>query len=294
MSMVARLLKTSVSFVLIAALALAGCSRAGVVPAPADAASLALAVPAANDKAAMLKYLQTAQEDFAIVDTLLADQDLGLLEEPDSSSSEDLTADEVTQYLTKLTDYTTQVKDTMDAIGTRLTPNNPDIAFFTAAELSELQLSSDILGEYTQVLNYYNMMLDVNNGLDKVGDVNTKDLEGTYKSYNDAITKAIDTLKNGDIPSCLKSMNDNFIAALSDMNDAVLYTLNAYSLSDPLRTASAAYRLGMLTRRVQMIGKGLQDDLIERQKKLLEDAKGIQKTNEGLKKWVQDNIDRLN
>lgn len=290
-----RRLQTASALVLVMAFILAGCAGNVAAPANLAAANLAVKAPAAAPAGAaeLLDYLKDAQGDLAVVDKLLADKDLGLTEDVDTSSEDTLTQEEIAQYSALLADYDTQVKSALAAVDGRATPADDQVAYFRAAETSELQLAQDMTEEYIQVLNYYNMMTDVENIMGGLGQVDINDLEGTYKAYNEAIGKAIDEINGSAIPSSLKSLNDNFVAALVEFNNAVLYMLQALSINDPLRLDAAMYRLGILQRNLDQIGNGLDDDLANRFKKLVADAKGMQQTNEGLKKWVQDNIDKL-
>jgi hypothetical protein len=290
--MFARRSIPALAAVLAALFILAGCAGAAAAP-QANIGAFALRVSGAGDRQAMLDYLQAAQEDFTVVDTLLGDKDLGLLEE-DTSSNEEITSELIDKYLGILDGYDTRVGAQLQELKTRDAPDNPDIAFFKEAELREFETTADIVDEYIQVLKYAGSLLTMGGEMNQLGNVDTSDLEGTYQTFNTVLGKAIDELKAEDVPSFLKSMNDDFITALGELNDAVLYALQAASINDPVRANSAEYRLGMLTRKIDKISGEAQQDMTDREAKLKTDLKGIKTENDGLRNWVQKNIDKLN
>jgi hypothetical protein len=291
MKRLARWPRPAACLLLVAALALPGCTARQNAPVANAAAQLR--APAASDKAATVKYLKAALKDLAVIDEIVDDEELGLTQDVDASGDETMTDAQAARYTEVLDEYIGDINDAIRAIGTRETPKNADIEAFRSAELAEFELLDELLDEYLQVLGYYDLMMQMEDDMSGFSEVNVNDLEGTYKAYNAAFMKAIDTMKNGDIPSCLKSMNDSLVAALTEANDSVLYLLQAIALDDPLRMDAAEYRLGILMRRLEKVGTGLEQDLLDRQKKLVDDAKSIQKTNDGLRQWLQSNIDKL-
>lgn len=283
--------KAVCSMVLIVLFVLAGCANASVGPAPAMLSARVLA-PVSSEEAQILEYLETAKGDFAVIDTLIEDKDLGLMEE-DTGTGEEATAEDVSHYLGLLDTYRKNIEDKLTELKARVTPVNENIAFFKTAEVSQFELADDIVVEYMQVLNYIQSLLKMGEEMDQLSSVDTTDLEATYKAINQGITKAIEELKANEVPSFLKSMNDNMIASLNEMNDAVLYTLNAAAMNDPVRSDAAEYRMGILERKFTKISADADKDMEDRQAKLKNDLKNIQAVNKSLQKWVQDNIDKL-
>jgi hypothetical protein len=276
------------SLVMVVVLLLSGCSGTN----PQLTMVSASAVAGADSNAVMVDYLQAAKEDFTSIDELIQDKDLGLLDE-DTTGDEAVTVETLQKYLGILSNYDTKISTRLDAIRQRETPNHPDIAAFKASELSEFEMAANVIEEYIQVLKYMKSLINMGAEMDKLGNVDTTDLEGTYKAISTGITQAIGELRNDDVPTFLLSMNDNMVTGLGEMNDAVLYTLNAAALTDPVRTDSAEYRLGILTRKFTKLSTDAQQDMNDRQTKLKSDVKGIKQTNDGLKNWVQLNIDKL-
>lgn len=284
-----RLLSSAMVLFLILA-ALAGCAR---VPNTAVAGAPAQFTVPASEKAGILKYLKDARADLKIIDAVMTDKDLGMTEDASESEGGEMTEEDIKRYYELLDNYSFDIKDAIDAINARKTPENADIAAFKAAELAEFKLTGELLGEYLQVLGYYELMMDVYGYIDEASKVQTDDFQAMYTAYNSAITKAIATLSGGDIPSCLKSVNDTMISALNDMNASVLYVINSYALEDPLRQDAALYRWEILLRKFGTISTGLEKDIKERQAKLIADAKSVQSTNDGLAQWLDGNIDKL-
>lgn len=284
------LLPSAMTLLLILAAALSGCAR---VPNAAVAGAPARLAAPASEKAEMLKYLKDARADLKSIETVMADEDLGLTEDASQSEGEEMTEEDIKRYYELLDNYSYDIKDAIAAINARKTPDNADIAAFKAAELAEFQLTGELLDEYLQVLGYYELMTDVYGYIDEASKVQTDDFQAMYTAYNSAITKAIETLSGGDIPTCLKSVNDTMISALNDMNAAVLYVINSYALEDPLRQDAALYRWDILLRKFGTVSAGLEKDIEDRQAKLTADAKSVQNNNEGLAQWLDGNIDKL-
>lgn len=269
--------------VLIAAFVLSGCAGAAVAPPQAYVAAIALPLANSDDSSSMLAYLQSTLYDFKIIDDLINDEALN--QEISDSSLEN--------YLGILQDYDAKVKSRLADINSREMPNHPDIAAFRASEAAEFQLASDIIGEYTQVLNYYKSMTAAINAMNLKVDVEGSDLQATYDTISKSLSATTDELKSVDVPTFWKSMNDNFVDALNQMNDAVYYLLSSAAMDDPVRANSSLYRWGILTRKFQVISKEAEQDYTDRESKLNADIDSIQKTNDGLRDWVQKNIDKL-
>lgn len=271
-------------------IALAACS-------PGPAACLAqnvvvpAAVPAAAGAKAMLDYLKAARGDLDLIDTIMADKDIGLLDESDSS--EEVTQDKLTHYEGILKGYSDQIHDILTGIEERTTPNHPDVEKFVTAEKTAFQTLDSILSEYNQALSYAGVILDVFDSVSSLSNTKETDLQKIYDAYNAKIKKAVKKLQETKAPSFLESTNQDVINALQQMDDAVLYALNAAAMDDPLRTDSAEYRIGILSRHFDSISKEWAKDLTDRQNKLREDSLAVQKTAKGLENWLDTNIAAL-
>lgn len=265
---------------------LSGCSGADPVAAEASAS--------ANETQEMLDYLQASRDDFKVIDELLEDESLGLLDES-SSGGQEITADSLDLYLGILSDYDSRIDSNLAKIKKRPAPNHRDIAYFKTSEIAEFELSSAVVEEYIQVLKYFRFLLGMGDSMQNLGniDITASNYKTQFEKVSKSITDATDELKNDDVPSFLKSMNDNMIAALDEMNNTVAYSLNAAELKDPLRADAAQYRMEILSRRLDKIITEYEQDMTSREAKLNGDVKNIKTKNDGLKDWLKTNIGRL-
>ena len=154
-------------------------------------------------------------------------------------------------------------------------------------------LAGDLLSEYEQIMNYSSALITMGTNLESLNYYDANDLEGTYQTINNALVATVDLLKGQSVPSFLQNMNDNLIDALEQMNEAVLYTLQAVALNDPLRIDAAQYRMDILTRHFDKIIGSVDQDMSDRESKLEQEISKIQTTSNGLKDWVTQNIGQL-
>ncbi len=281
-----------VSLVLVLALVLAGCAAPSGRSVAANA-STGVLMAAAASSGEIVKELKAANEDLKIIDELIADKDLGLLEEESSSDTEEITESEITLYMGILDEYDKRLKQALSDLKARQELDNKDMAELRKAEIAQFLLACDVVEEYMSVLHYMQALLDLAGQMDAIGNVSATDPAGMYEEINQAIEKAVAKLKSSEVPSFLQSMNDNMIASLNEMNDAVLYSLIAEEINDPVRRNGAAYRMGILERKFTKITADANTDTEDRMKKLKQDVNTVQQVNEGLSKWVQANLDKL-
>lgn len=271
-------------------LILAGCS--GTMSAAFGPAVAAETLESA-DKDAVLAYFKLAEDDFLIVDYILADSDLDLLDQNTADDNEEVTLDSITRYLGILGGYQNSIAQIMADAPLRAVPEQEDLMKFRDSHQAMFEMAGSLLAEYEQILNYSYALITMGTNLETLGYYDENDLEGTYQTISAALTATIDLLKGQDVPTFLKNMNDNLIDALVEMDEAVLYSLQAAYLSDPLRLDSAAYRMDILTRRFDKIIASVDQDMSDRETKLAEEIGLIQQTNSGLKNWVAQNVDKL-
>ena len=272
--------------------ALPGCSVSTTRPAMANLALCALVPSSPSEAEDIASFLKDALDDFKVIDALITDSELGLLED-ETSTDEEMTMEELEYYLGLLGTYSSSIKNTLGEIKARPTPNHQDIGKFRTAEISQFELADDLISEYMQLLNYYQSLLSMSKEIEKLENVDSTDLETIYKSFSEGIGKAIDKLKGSNVPTFLKSMNDNTIASLTEFDSAVLYMLQAEYLDDPVRRDAATYRMGILQRKFERITEDSNQDMDDRTGKLKDDLKNIQRLNDGLKQWALGNIDKL-
>jgi hypothetical protein len=269
---------------------LTGCAAS---VAQADLAAVALRAAGSTDTQDVLDYLTAASGDFEAIDSLLGDQDLGLLEE-DSSDGDDLTAESITKYLGILDSHGSAIDSQLAAIKARNTPNNPEISFFREAELLEFETAADIINECKQILIYANSLLNISTEMEQLGSTtNANDPQAAFQALSEGISSVIGKLNTQSVPSFLKDMNDSLISQLNELNDAILYAAQATSITDPVRLSAAEYRMSITMRKVTEISNTSQQDFNERMTKLKADLLAIKTENEGLKSWVQQNITKL-
>ncbi len=282
----------AVALVLVLALVVAGCT-APVGSGVAANASIGILAKAPANNGEITKELKSALEELKIIDELIADEDLGLLEDESSSDTEEITESEVTFYMDILEKYDSRLKKALTDLKARPELDNKDMAELRKAEIAQFVLAADVVEEYMQVLHYMQALLDLAAQMDAIGNVSATDPAGMYEEINQAIEKAVGKLKSSEVPSFLQSMNENMIASLNEMNDAVLYSLIAEEIDDPVRRNGAAYRMGILERKFTKVSADADADTEDRMKKLKQDVSTVQQVNEGLSKWVQANLDKL-
>lgn len=255
--------------------------------------ALVLFCGCAGARPQMLEYLRASANDLKVVDDLLADKDLGLMEEEDPAGEEDVTIELLDWYLGILNDYSGKIDAAIAAMDTRQMPENEELKAYRDAAKDEFETVIDIIGEYVQVLEYERLLLQVGNDLDQLENADAADLQALFEAYNASLTKAIDDIGNANVPSFMQSANTNFAGVLGEMNDAVLYYLNAYAMDDPVRANAAEYRMGILERKIDRISAGFDQDMEEREDKLQQQLEAVKTKNDALAGWLQANIDKL-
>ncbi len=100
---------SAVFLTLLLVLGAAGCGGATAGNRGTDKTDAA-AQPEANDNQKITDYLKAAENDLTLIDEIMADRDLGLLEESDSGSDEELTAETIEKYDGILKGYSDRVR----------------------------------------------------------------------------------------------------------------------------------------------------------------------------------------
>ncbi len=239
-----------------------------------------------------LAYLQQVKASFKPIDELLADKELDLLGDA-QDQGEAPTEAQLAHYSELLKGYQVDLTAARRNLAGLNVPKQPDLEQCNKAQLAQLDVASSIVDEYQSVLSYTDGLFTVSSYLDALGNTSTEDLEAIYQAFNTNLTAAIKILKDNPVPSFLENTNANLIANLEEMNAAVLYMLQAFSLNDPLRTDAATYRMDMLTRRLDATMSGIEKDMTEREAKLKEELENIQTKQKQLRTWVDDNMQTL-
>lgn len=253
----------------------------------------ATAQPEANENQKIADYLKAARNDLKLIDEIMADRDLGLLEEPDSESDEELTAESIEKYDGILKGYSARVKTALENIGSRETPDNPELQKFKTAETSVFETLDSILQEYIQTLSYAGTILEVTESLSGIENVYESDLQAIYDAVSAGIGKSITKLETANVPSFIESTNKDFIDTLRQADETVYYALSALYIDDPLRIDAAEYLLEIFYRRVDKIVQASSEDMNNRQMQLMEDSREVSKTSDGLKRWLETNLAAL-
>ncbi len=281
----------ALALVLALAFALAGCA----VPSGSGKADISMGILPRKSVTSpeISNELKAVRDELRIIDEMIADKDLGLLDDDASSEASELTKSEVAFYMSILEEYNKRLNEAVSDIKSRKEPDNRDMAELRKAETAQFELAGAVVEEYMQVLHYIQSLLDLAEQMEAIGKVDAANPAGMYEAINKAIEKAVTKLESSEAPSFLRSMNDNMIASLNELNDAVLYSLTAEDLDDPVRRNGAAYRMGILERKFARISADADADTEERREKLKQDIATVQNVNEGLSRWVQANLDKL-
>lgn len=285
-----RLKRTlSMLLILVFSLLLAGCSGQTVMLAAfnplVDAADSA-------DREQALEYLNLAVQDLTVIEVILADSDLDLLDQG-TGSDEELTEPVIERYKTLLAGYRSSVTETQTALDGRMIPDLEDLRLYRDAQSALFVMTDDLLAEYEQILSYSAALMQMGTNLETLDYYDENDLDATYNTISAALQASVDKLENADVPTFLTYMNKNLTDALKQMDDAVLYMLQAAYISDPLRMNAASYRMDILMRHFDSIVANVDQDISDRQSKLISEVEKISQTKDGLKTWAAQNIDLL-
>jgi len=245
------------------------------------------------DVEAVVSYLQQTTAALTVMETLLKDPVLDLPEQQTETVTTDVTHDEIAGYQTLLVQYQSDLETALSDLSALTVPDQPELESYREAMVAELQLAVELVLEYAQILAYTDALMTMGENMAALSDVGTDDLEMMYQAFNDGISAAVETLLNLSVPSFLESTNVSLINALEQMNSAVLYSLNAVYINDPLRMDAAEYRRDILTRRFDIVVSEIDQDMTDRETKLSEDIIRLQETQAGLHAWVDQNLDRL-
>lgn len=285
-------LKKALSMLLILAfsLLLAGCSGQTVMLAAfnpvVDAADSA-------DREQVHEYLNLAVQDLTVIEVILADSDLDLLDQG-TGSDEELTEPVIERYKILLAGYRSSVAETQTALDERAIPDLEVLRLYHDAQRSLFAMMDDLLAEYEQILSYTAALIQMGTNLETLDYYDENDLDATYSTISASLQDSVDRLEQADVPTFLTYMNRNLTDALKQMDEAVLYMLQAAYISDPLRLNAASYRMDILMRRFDSIVANVDQDISDRQSKLINEVEKISQTKDGLKAWATQNIDLLN
>ena len=275
--------------ILVCCLFLASCSGQTVMLA-AFSPEVDAADPA--DREQVLEYLNLAVQDLGVIEIVLADADLDLLDQGTGEDVE-LTEPVIERYLLLLAGYRSSLTETQAALGGRSIPDLEDLRLYHDAQSALFDMTDDLLAEYEQILSYSAALMQMGANLETLDYYDESDLDATYQTISAAIQASVDMLGSADVPTFLTYMNDNLTDALKQMDDAVLYMLQAAYISDPLRLNAATYRMDILMRHFDSIIANVDQDMTDRQNKLADEVEKISQTKDGLKTWAAQNIDLL-
>ena len=257
---------------------------AGLMPEVAAAGQI--------DRQQVLDYLTKTVDDLSVIDAILSDTDLDLLGEG-AGEAEEMTDAMIQHYDQLLKGYRNGLSEAGVALTGRSMPDLEDLRLCRATQIALFEMTDDLLEEYSQVLTYSATMLEVASNLESADFFDEDDLYGTYETISTAIQTSVELLENVEVPSFLIYMNQSMTDALRQMDDAVLYLLQALYFEDPLQTSAAIYRLDILTRYFDKIGTNVAEDMADRQDKLFEEIERISWLKDGLQTWETQNIDLL-
>jgi hypothetical protein len=246
-----------------------------------------------KENSAALDYLKQAQEDMESVHAVLKDPDLDLDDMDDEDAdAEDATLDQMQSNLQKVTEYREGLEASIANASQMEVPELQELQDFAGSEIHCMQLMNDVLGEYAQAGNYVLMMLDISDKGNQV-QFNNNDLASSFQGVSDYVAGILEQLDATEPPSFLQSFHSNLIGLFTELNDSAGYLLSAVAIGDPLKTNAGLYRFNILSRNVESAITNVNADIERRTGKLKEDIKSVKAMDEGLTKWLYENIERL-
>lgn len=244
---------------------------------------------------AYVSYLEDAKDDFAAVDAMLGDKDLDLNDTSGEELESDAFIEQTQELLSKIEGYKADIDESIRETGKRDTMESEQLIEFAKSERRCLELSSQMLDEYGQICNYMITLTNLGGDIESIGYLDFSDmenLEATYTSFHNIVNTIVETLKQSNPPSFFASVNDEFIAIFGELEGSITYVLNAELIDDPLRMDAGAYRIQLLmTRKVAKVITDSQQDVGRRIEKLGQDLDTIKALDEGLKEWIDDNLE---
>ena len=258
-----------------------------------SASGTPIAAAEASEREQVQTYLELALLELETIDAILADSELDLLEK-ESGGDEELTELQIEHYRQLLTGYRASLSQVLSGLDSRQVPGLADLHLHRGAQQALFQATDDLLAEYEQILGYTAALLQMSISLENMAYYDENDLDATYQTISGAIQEALDSLSAADVPTFLTYVNINLADSLTQLDEAVLYTLQAAYIDDPVRIHAAAYRMDILMRHFDSLVAGIDQDIVGRQSKLIAEAEQIAQTADGLKAWLGQNISLLN
>lgn len=246
---------------------------------------------------AYVSYLEDARNDFTAVDAMLGDKDLDLNDTSGDELEGDSLIQETQELMTKIADYKEQIDESIGKTSERDTLESEELKEFAMSERRCLELSSEMLGEYGQICNYMITLTNLGGEIDSISYLDFSDmqnLEAAYTSFQGIVDSVVTALKESNPPSFFKSVNDEFIAIFEELESSITYVLNAVLINDPLRMDAGIYRIQLLMmRKITKVSADSQQDISRRLEKLKHDLDTIKELDEGLKEWIDENLEMM-
>lgn len=225
------------------------------------------------------EYINLAKEDLNILSDILVEDEL-------------LDEAELTEELCiQIEGFKETISERLLQIKKRDVPKHPEFEIFQTNHIALFELSLEIFKEYNEITEYGNDLLDLISTLETT---NTNDVTELYNQMNQMYTEAISQLEEIRAPSFLSNMHNNMIEVFKQTNDAVLYTLVALDLSDPVRLDAGAYMMDIAVRDMDKIVDKIDLDSTDRQKKIDADTLFVKDIMYGFNEWLDKIIIEIN
>ena len=256
------------------------------------ALGMPIAAAEASEREQVRTYLELARLDLTTIDVILADTELDLLEQ-EVVDDEELTELQIEHYRQLLAGYRSSLAGGLSELDGRQVPDFSDLRLHRDAQQALFQAADSLLAEYEQILGYTAALLQMSLSLENMAYYDENNLDATYQTISGAIQEALECLSAADVPTFLTYVNINLADSLTQLDEAVLYTLQAAYIDDPVRIYAASYRMDILMRHFDSLVVGIDQNIVDRQNKLVAEAEQIAQIAGGLSSWLDQNISLL-
>lgn len=245
-----------------------------------------------DDRQRVRTFLQQAKDDLSVIHAFLMDPELDFQNEGSDLTGEG-SSDDVGYLQSIAAEHRVAIEHVYGKTQNQAMSDYSELERYQEAQKALFLLSIDFLSEYEQILVYSETLIVVGDKLTALSDVDDSDIEQMYLTYQQTLNEAVEVLESTSVPTFLESMNEELIDGLIQMDDAVYYSLSAVAMGDPVRMSSADYRLDLVVRRFDQILSGVDQDVTDRQNKLMQEIDEINRLYDGLDQWLTANITRL-
>jgi len=244
--------------------------------------SINLSISSLGNKDELNNFIALVREDLGIIQAAFEEKDnINLNADPEALYAQ------ISGLYTDLSEHRAQLEQ-------RTVPEIGEIRLMHQSEQILFTQVCDIFAEYTQMLDYALTLTDMSDELMAAASTNSNDAYEIYTILNQSISNCVSLLENADVPTFLQSLNSRYLEVLSQMNDAVLFTLIGVEMIDPVRMDAGEYSLSILNREFEKIAEEAGRDSEDRNNGIDADIEQIKSTMAGWSAWldgVQEAVD---